>query len=175
MFNEQRDTAIGKVLSPHGISGLLKVFPYTDFPERITLLKEVELVTESFRKTWRIEKGSLHGRFWLIKFEGIDNRDQAARLKDALLVIAKSERLSLPDDCYYHDQLINLAVLDRQGKRIGIVIDLITTGGHDLLLVQREASPGKVFMVPAVKKFIVAVNLSESFITVELPDGLLDL
>ncbi|MBM4235577.1 MAG: hypothetical protein FJ152_03790, partial [Firmicutes bacterium] len=43
LFSEESVAVIGIVLSPHGVVGLVKVFPYTDFPERITDLDRVVL------------------------------------------------------------------------------------------------------------------------------------
>jgi 16S rRNA processing protein RimM len=175
LFNEKNEISIGKVLSPHGVIGLVKVFPYTDFPERISLLQEVELVSDQERKKYVVEKGSVYGRFWLVKFSGIDNRDDAAGLNGKLMVIPRADRMPLPDGSFYHDQLVGLQVYSVPGEFIGVVADLITTGGHDLLVVDRSEPDRKQILIPAVGKFIREVNIPEERIYVDLPEGLADL
>jgi 16S rRNA processing protein RimM len=175
LFNEKSEISIGKVLSPHGIGGLVKVFPYTDFPERISLLQEVDLLTDKERTRYVVEKGSIYGRFWLVKFSGINSREEAAGLNGRLMVIPREDRMPLPDGSYYHDQLIGLQVQSIQGESVGVVTDIIITGGHDLLVVDRPEPGLKQLLIPAVGRFVREVNLPEKRVYVDLPEGLADL
>ncbi len=175
MSSEQKHAVIGQILSPHGVAGQVKVFPYSDYPERVGLLSEVKLVTDSESMNMIVEKASVHGRFWLIKFQGVDSRDQACRLSGALMQIPLEERVSLPENSFYHDQLVGLEVYDTADQLLGRVIDVVETGGHDLLIVQPAAKDNKNFMVPAVKSIIRKVDLSAGSLLVELPEGLLDM
>ncbi len=175
LSSEDCYAVIGMVLSPHGIGGLVKVFPYSDFPERITDLKRVIIRSNLGQKEMLIETASVYGRFWLVKFFGIDNREQAKTIRDSLLIIPLNQRVVLPEGSYYHDQLIGLLVCDPGGTVIGKVVDLHLTGGHDLLIVEKEGEPVKQFMVPLVKALIREVDRKAGQIIVELPEGLLDL
>mgnify|MGYP001068709069 CR=1 FL=1 len=182
MFNEQLKAAIGKILSPHGVAGQVKVFPYSDYPERVTLLTEVELVSERQSAIYTVEKGQLYGRFWLVKFKGVDTREEAARLNGALMVIDKEERIALPPDSFYHDQLVGLKVFDKAGTELGRVVDVIATGGHDLIQVERpaasdeqQAAQPQKLLIPAVKRFIVTVKPEDGIMIIDPPPGLLDL
>ncbi len=175
LFNEKSEISIGKVLSPHGVIGLVKVFPYTDFPERISLLQEVDLVSDQGRKSYVIEKGSIYGRFWLVKFSGINTREEAASLNGRLMVIPREDRMPLPDGSFYHDQLIGLQVQSIQGEFIGVVTDIITTGGHDILVVDRAEPDRKQLLIPVVGRFIREVNILKKRVNVDLPEGLTDL
>ncbi len=175
MFNEKYDAIIGKVLSPHGVAGLVKVFPYSDYPDRVNLLEEVELLLGTVRRTVQVEKASVYGRLWLIKFRGFENREEAVRIRDSLILIPKEDRLALPEDSFYHDQLVGLRVYTAEQELLGIITDIISTGGHDLFVVEQQGSEGKKHLVPAIKRFIVEVDLKAGTITVDLPEGLLEL
>jgi 16S rRNA processing protein RimM len=175
LCSDDYSAVIGVVLSPHGVGGMVKVFPYTDYPERIKDLAKVMLRSESGQSEMPIEQASLYGRFWLIKFKDIDNRDQAAALRAGLLLIPLEQRVKLPEDSYYHDQLIGLQVVDLDQKIIGRVVELITTGGHDLLVVEEAGKMAKRFLIPVVKKFIRQVDCTSGKVVVDLPEGLLDL
>lgn len=175
LFNELYDAVIGKVIAPHGLGGTVKVFPYTDYPDRIKYLKEVDLVSQSERSEMIIENTISTGRFWLIKFRGIETREDAEIIRDRLIVISKKDRLPLEEGSYYHDQLIGLDVYTNNGERLGVVSDLIFTGGHDLLHVSSELSGSGKILIPMVKSMIIMVDLQQGIIKVQLPDGLLDL
>jgi len=175
LFSEKHDAVIGKVLSPHGVMGLVKVLPLSDHPERVSLLEEVELLFGSERRTAQVEQASVFGRFWLIKFREIANREDAAGIRDNLVIIPKEERLSLPEDSFYHDQLVGLKVYTSQSCVLGIITDIIRTGGHDLFVIEQHDREGKSHLVPAIKNFIKKVDLKAGSITVDLPEGLLEL
>lgn len=174
MFNKKEDTLIGRILSPHGVEGMLKVFPYSDFPERINMLESVELVNDSERLRMLVEKASIHGRFWLIKFREIKTREAAKCLSGYDLVIPRHERINLPEGHYYHDQLIGMKVYHADGTFIGTIADIISTGAHDLYLVSQSERKEKSMLIPAVKEFIRKIDLKNKTIFVDLPDGLLE-
>ncbi len=169
------DVVIGKILSPHGIGGMVKVFPYSDFPDRVQLLEEVELEQDSRRRVYSVEKASVHGSYWLIKFQGVDGRNMAEELRGSLVRIPRKERLPLPEGSYYHDQLEGLQVFDTAGNLLGTVVEIIPGGGHDQIIIDRADQKDKTIFIPAVKEFIEQVNLSQGTMVVELPEGMLDL
>ncbi len=167
--------AVGRILAPHGTAGLLKVLPLTDFPGRCRELKEVTCKLDSARRILTVERAALHGRFWLIKFSGIDARDEAAALRGALILINAGDRVALPAGSYYYDQLIGLKVYNRAGECLGEVEDIIPGAAHDLYLVRRAMPDKKSFLLPAVKAFVQEIDLAAGMITAEPPPGLMDL
>jgi len=175
-LSSEQDVLIGKVLAPHGIGGQVRIYPYSDFPERVTLLKEVVLLFNEEKKYLNVEKASLHGKFWLIKFVGIDSREEAEKLRDCLVFIARHERMPLPEDAYYYDQLIGLEVYTAEsGEYLGQLSDVRACGAYDQLVVIMTERSGKEAMIPAIKEFVKHVDLPGGRIMVSLPEGLLDL
>ncbi|MFO7951891.1 MAG: ribosome maturation factor RimM [Bacillota bacterium] len=174
-MSSDQQILIGKILAPHGIGGQVRVYPYSDFPERVAFLKEVILEAEQGQKTLVVENASRHGRNWLIKFEEVNTRDEAENLRDTLIFIPREERMPLPEGYYYHDQLIGLEVYTEEGVYLGILGNVITNGAHDQLLVKLAKRSGKEVMIPAVKEFVKEIDLIAGKVIVSLPKGLLDL
>jgi 16S rRNA processing protein RimM len=174
LSSKVKEAVIGMVTTPHGLDGVVKVFPYTDYAERIKNLDLVSLKKKEWKKEMLIEKASVSGRFWLIKFKGVDNRNEASALRECLLTIPLDQRVALPENSYYHDQLIGLMVVNIAGEKLGMVVDIITAGGHDQLVVEEIVKMKRV-MIPAVKQFILNVDQDKELLTVDLPEGLLDL
>lgn len=167
--------AVGRVVAPHGTAGLLKVLPSTDFPERCYDLKEVTCELRGTRRLVTVERAALHGRFWLIKFAGIDTREEAAALRGAWILIRPEERVILPAGSYYYDQLIGLKVYNTAGECLGQIKDIIPGAAHDLYLVRRDEPDEKEFLLPAVKAFVLEIDLSGGRIIAEPPAGLMEL
>lgn len=167
--------AVGRVLAPHGIAGLLKVLPHTDFPERCDDLEEVTCELRGRRKRLMVERAALHGRFWLIKFAGIDSREEAATLRGAWLLIRPEERVTLPAGSYYYDQLIGLMVYNTAGECLGQIREIVPGAAHDHYLIRRDDPDKREFLLPAVKEFVLEIDPSGGRIVAEPPEGLLEL
>ncbi len=166
---------VGRILTPHGTAGLLKVLPLTDFPERCHELKEVTCELGGARRLLTVERAALHGRFWLIKFSGIGTREEAAVLRGAWILIGADERVPLPAGSYYYDQLIGLKVYNRAGECLGEVEDIVPGAAHDLYRIRRAPPDTRSFLLPAVKAFVLEIDLAAGRITAEPPAGLVDL
>ncbi len=166
--------AIGKIVSHHGLKGELKVLPYTDFPERIFSLQAVKLNDKDGVIVMNIDYSRFHGRHWLIKFEGINNREEASCLRGRDIFIGTYERYELPPDNYYHDDLIGLEVYSQERTFLGFIKEIIPAGGQDLLSVESD-NRKKPILIPAAKEIVIDVLLEQKCVTVDLPEGLLDL
>ena len=166
--------SIGKIVSLHGLKGELKVLPYSEFPERIFDLENVKL-KENDRVTVKdIEYARFHGRYWLIKFDGINSREEASHFRGREVFVDSFERHKLPPDNYYYDDLVGLEVNTQQGDFLGYIKEIIPAGGQDLLSVDSDKR-NKPLLIPAAKEIVINVNLEKRFVTVDLPEGLLDL
>lgn len=172
------EAAIGRILSPHGLAGFFRVYPYTDYPERCSSLSWINLDLRGQRRRYKVEKASVYGRFWLLKFAGVDSREQAGQLAGGLIFIPKAERVRLPEGSYYFDQIEGLQVYTICGERLGEISEVISTGGHDLYKIKRIfacQAAGKEILLPAVKQFIKKIDLAAGLMVVDLPEGLTEL
>lgn len=167
--------AVGKILAPHGVAGLLKTLPLTDFPERCEELAEIACDLNGRRRWLTVERATLHGRFWLIKFAGIDSREEAAALRGGWILIRPEERVTLPAGRYYYDQLIGLMVYNTAGECLGQLRKIIPGAAHDHYLIRGAGPDKKEFLLPAVKEFVLEIDLSGGRIVAEPPAGLLEL
>jgi len=182
---------IGKIIAPFGIKGEVKVYPYSDFLERIYLLETVLLEGIGFSGSRTIKKAFIHKNLWVIHFEDCESRDDSEALVGLMLKIPASERIPLPEDSYYFDEIIGLDVLTTDGERLGLVEEILKTGGNDVYVVdpgpesvlgdgdevQDEAEAGvkrKKILLPALKSVILEIDPVKGIMRVELPLGLLD-
>lgn len=156
----------GEIGKPHGISGEVYVVPISDDPRRFqtgsTLLwEDRSLVVEATRP---------HGNRFLVKFEGIETRDQAETLRGPLYVPIEEAR-SLEEGEFWQHDLVGCEVVSSDGQPAGAVTQVVTGAAHDLLVV--ATSKGER-MVPLVKDIVVSVDPEARTIVVDPPAGLLD-
>ncbi|MDD2498026.1 MAG: ribosome maturation factor RimM [Desulfitobacteriaceae bacterium] len=161
---------IGKILVPHGVKGEVKVLPLTDFPDRFVKMKRVWVDTQN--SFLDIESIRFQNKIVLIKFAGVNNRDEGETLKGGLLQISHEEVVPLPPGHYYHFQIVGLNVFDHHGEKIGRVKEILKTGANDIYVVKRDE--GKDLLVPALKKIVREIDVAAGRMVVDLPPGLDD-
>ncbi len=169
---------IGKFVAPFGVKGEVKVYPYSDFLERCALFKEVTVELRGQPETRLVKEARVHKNLWVLRLEGSDTREDAARLTGALLKIPADQRIVLPEGSYYFEQIIGLNAISVDGEKLGVVRDIIKTGGNDIYVVNRENSEGEAIspeiLVPALRNVVKEINLQEGYMLLDLPLGLVD-
>lgn len=182
-----RERAVGRIARSHGIGGEVAVDVRTDDPdERFAPGRVVRGVSGAGRRDTEgapgreltVESVRGHGGRLLIRFRGIEDRTAADALRGTVLVVGVDD-LPAPDDPdeFYDHQLEGLEVRLSGRTRIGEISDVLHTGGGELLSVRLDASAGGAghaeVLVPFVAAIVTRVALSDGYIVVDPPDGLL--
>ena len=103
---------IGKVLKPHGVKGMVKVEPITDFPGRFNDLQSVFLVSPKGQETaCRVMSAHLHGNSPVLLLEGYDSPEKARAINGWYLKVRREDTVPLPEGQYYGFELIGMTVL----------------------------------------------------------------
>lgn len=163
--------AVGAVTAPFGMRGELKVRPLTDFPERFTQTKTLYAGDEHTPHT--VEAARVQGPQVVLRLAGVASVEAAEALRGATLWIPAAELLPLPPDSYYLHDLVGLRVRHVDGRTLGVVSDVLTGTGNDLLVVRDERT-GAETLLPAVKEFVKRVDVPGGELLVEPVPGLFD-
>ena len=107
----------------------------------------------------------------IISFEGISNRAEAALLRKAVIEVQGNDLPALPENKFYHRQILGLVVVTSEGKKIGQITEIIETGSNDVYVVKGSE---KEYLIPAIKDVISCIDLSSGTITITPMKGLLD-
>ncbi|MEO8281674.1 MAG: ribosome maturation factor RimM, partial [Ideonella sp.] len=111
-----------------------------------------------------------HGDGIVAHAHGFDDRPAAEGLRGALICIARSSFPTADADEFYWVDLIGLAVGNREGQALGVVLGLIDTGPHAVLRISRDGAPvapADEILIPFVAAYIDGVDLNGRRITVD--------
>jgi len=86
---------IGFIHRAHGLSGVVAVENLTDNPERFKTLRETIVEVRDRRIRFRIESCTATPKGWLIKLEGVDDKDRADQLKGGYMLAGGWQLLSV--------------------------------------------------------------------------------
>jgi 16S rRNA processing protein RimM len=161
---------LGKIVSAHGVKGLVKILPFGDDPLLIETLgpaykKETGPDTVSITM-----KNSAGNKYWLASVEGVTERNGAEALRGTELWVNKDSLPAIEDkNTFYYTDLVGLKTLDEDGNEIGKVISVQNFGAGDLLEIQPTGKDS--FYLPFNKENIL--NVQSETIHVHIPEGLL--
>lgn len=100
------------------------------------------------------------------RLSGIDSKEQADAFKGLTLWADRSALPSLPDDEFYHADLIGLTVVDPGGTELGRVRAIYDHGAGDILEI---AGAGGVLLVPFTRAAVPTVDLAARRVVADPP------
>jgi 16S rRNA processing protein RimM len=121
---------------------------------------------------FQVESLRPHKENFILKLKGIDSLERAQEIAGDEIFVPEEKLPSLREDDYYHFQILGCTVMAEDGKKIGMVEDLLTIPGNDLLVVRSKKNQ---VLIPFNKDICVQINLEQREIIVNPPAGLLDL
>ena len=102
---------------------------------------------------------------------GIISKEDADNLKGTKLYAPREKFPELHEDEYYHADLIGLSVENLEGNHLGKIKSVLNHGASDLLEIQSE-SEKKSILIPFTRKIVPKVDIKNSVVIVDLPEGL---
>ncbi|MGH2809812.1 MAG: ribosome maturation factor RimM, partial [Actinomycetota bacterium] len=119
----------------------------------------------------RIAGGSQPPGKIFLKFDGIEDRDAAAKIRGHLIFGTDTSAPAANAGEYWEHQLAGCEVFDTSGRRLGVFGGVVQRPAQDLWEV--DTAGGSV-LVPAVEGIVKAVELDQRRITVDPPEGLFE-
>ncbi|HLW97540.1 MAG TPA: ribosome maturation factor RimM [Candidatus Acidoferrales bacterium] len=163
------------VLRPHGRRGEVAAEILTDFPERLTKLKQVwlwdgraaEPRKAEVRRCW-LSPG--RGGQAIFHFAGSESIDDAEKLRGLQVQVPMEQRTKLPAGSYYISELTGCEVWEA-GTMLGVVRGVQMTGTPVL---EVDTANGEV-LVPMAEEICRRIDVAARRIDAVLPEGLRDL
>ncbi|KFF48253.1 16S rRNA processing protein RimM [Gammaproteobacteria bacterium MFB021] len=168
--DDPQQVLLGRLTSPHGVKGWLKVYSYTSPAEGIFDYPEWTLTLNGQREMRRLLEARPQGKALVVRLEGVDTRELAEQWAGADVSVAKSALPTLEDGEFYWHQLEGLDVVTREGVRLGRVDHLFETGANDVLVVKpgTDSVDDRERLLPFLPDdVIVAVDLAAGEMTVD--------
>ena len=90
----------------------------------------------------------------------------AEKLRGHNIVMDKADLGNLPEGRYYAFEIEGLEVYDTENNFLGKIIEVLQTGSNDVYIVKNNE--GKELLIPALKKVVKNIDLSEGKMLVSL-------
>jgi 16S rRNA processing protein RimM len=166
--------AVARAVKTRGLKGELVAELLTDFPERFHSTSKLICVSPNGeRNEVELESHWLHQDRVVLKLAGIDSIESAAPFVGCEFAVPESERVQLERGEFYEWELQGCVVKTVAGQELGRVKELLRTGGVDALVIESDGQ--RDYLVPMVETIVVKIDLDKRAISIDPPEGLLDL
>lgn len=169
MDNPGELICVASIAGAYGIRGEVRLKSYTADPE--TIEDYNPLVTADGSRSFQV--GILHPikNGLAARLTSVATKEEADALKGVDLFVPRSRLPSLPDDEFYHADLIGLEVFDTGGTALGRVKAVMNHGAGDLLEIHAPGQSATV-LLPFTKAAVPTVDLTSGRIIADPPEGL---
>ena len=173
MITQDEVYKIGRIGKPHGIQGEVHFLFDDDVFDRVEsdyLILDIDgILVPFFMEEYRFRGESSA----LVKFCDIDTQDKARELTNCDVYFPYSLTDEDPENIRW-TQIIGFNLVDtRTQQNIGSVIGIDDNTMN--ILFEVETPDKKIILVPANEELIEEINTDNKYISIQVPEGLLDL
>lgn len=172
MIKKEEVYKIGLLTKPHGVKGEIAfsftddVFDRVDCDYLICLLEGI--LVPFYIEAYRFKSDSVA----LVKFEGIDSAGQARRFTNVEVYFPLSWTEDAPEGELSWSYFVGFRVEDARFGLLGRITEVDDSTINTLFVIDHN---GKELLVPAIEEFISHLDNRQRTMTLQLPDGLLDM
>lgn len=161
---------VGAIAGSYGVRGEVRIKSYCAIPEDIELYSP--LTDETGTKSFSILLTRAIKNGFAARIGDVETKEQGDALRGTRLFAHRDQLPSLPDDEYYHADLMGLAVFDTGGTQLGRVKSVQNHGASDLLEIEGPNIKGTA-LLPFTLAAVPTVDLNSGRIIVDPPEGIL--
>jgi len=160
---------VGAVAGAFGVKGEVRLKSFTATPEDIAAYGPV--LTEDGARSFEVTLTGQTTGALTARLSGIITRAQADALRGTRLVVPRERLPALPEDEFYHADLVGLSVHDSGGALLGRVQAVLNHGASDLLEIALPGGDGTA-LLPFTREAVPTVDLASGRLVADPPDGI---
>lgn len=158
---------IGAIAGAFGVAGEVRLKSFCSEPSDIGSYGV--LTSEDGARQFRITLSrSVAGGFGA-RIAGVTTREAAEALRGTSLFVERNRLPSLPDDEFYHADLIGLEARDTGGEILGKVAAVHNHGAGDIIEISSPRHKSAL-LLPFTKTIVPNVDLAAGCLIVDLPE-----
>jgi 16S rRNA processing protein RimM len=159
---------VGSIGGAYGVRGEVRLKSFCTQPEAIAAY--APLVAADGR-SFEVSLGRAIKGGFSARLTGVASKEDADALKGTDLFAPRDRLPALPDDEFYHADLIGLEVVDTGGAVLGRIKAVHNNGADDLLELHGPGLKATV-LLPFTRACVPTVDLAAGRLVADPPDGL---
>lgn len=160
---------VGAIAGAFGVRGEVRLKSFTADPEAVAGYGP--LTTEDGEKSFDVSLGRPVKGGFAARLSGVLTKEDADALRGVQLFAPRDRLPDLPDDEFYHADLIGVEVYDTGGAALGRIKAVHNHGADDLLEIHGPGLRNTV-LLPFTRAAVPTVDLAAGRIVADPPAGL---
>jgi len=160
---------VGAIAGAFGTRGEVRLKSFTAVPEDVAAYGA--LVSEDGKGCFDVALTGQTSGALTARLSGIATKEQADALRGTRLYVPRDRLPALPEDEFYHADLIGLCVHDSGGAPLGRVRAVLNHGASDLLEIE-TGGDSRTVLLPFTRAAVPTVDLATGRIIADPPDGI---
>jgi 16S rRNA processing protein RimM len=161
---------IGRVTKPHGVAGKMKVEYFARDLEQFSFYRQVQIEDANGRlKTYDIVEAAPHPPRIILRLKGIERIEDVLPLLGKDIAVRRDALPELEEGEYFWFEILGMVVKTEAGREIGTIKEIISTGAHDVYVV--EGRKREIYL-PATEEVIGNIDRGKGAMTVIWMEGL---
>ena len=161
---------VGAIAGAFGVKGEVRLKSFCAIPEDIAAYGPLATEDGATRYDIRLTRPVKNGL--AARLSGVATKEQAEALRGVRLYVPRERMPALPEDEFYHADLIGLEVRDTGGTLLGRVRAVQDYGAGDMLEIQPDGG-GATLLMPFTLAAVPTVDIARGRIVADPPEGLL--
>lgn len=157
---------VGAIMGAFGVHGEVRLKSFTSEPDAIGDYSP--LLTEGGKREFKVQLTRQIPQGFAARLSDVRSREDAEALKGTKLYVPRDQLPSLPDDEFYHADLIGLDVVDTGGAALGKVKAVLNHGAGDILEIWQKGAKNTL-LVPFTMAAVPTVDLKARRVVVDPP------
>ncbi|MBQ4825437.1 16S rRNA processing protein RimM [Leisingera sp. HS039] len=160
---------VGAVAGAFGVRGEVRLKSFCAIPEEISDYSP--LTSEDGSRSFTVTLTRTVKNGFAARLSGVETKEQADAVRGLRLFTRRDQLPKLPDDEFYHTDLIGLEVYDTGGTLLGTVKSVQNHGAADLLEIHGPGLKATV-LLPFTLEAVPTVDQTRGRIIADPPEGL---
>ena len=164
---------IAKIGKPFGLKGEVHAFSLTSFP-KLRFKKGSQYLLENQKtgasKTMTLTHVSVNGDALILGFEECKTPEEAATLKDSMVIMDKADA-PMPEGYVRYGDIVGMDCIDDDGNKLGVLKEVCEFSTTPSLRIKK--ADGGVFYVPFIDAFVGTIDYEKKTILIHVVEGML--
>ncbi len=160
---------VGAIIGAFGVKGEVRLKSFCADPGSIASYGPVATEDGSRKLTMHLTQPVKSG--FVARIDGVRSKEDADAMRGMRLYLDRAALPDLPDDEFYHADLIGLEVYDTGGALLGRIKAVLNHGATDLLEVTAPDLKDTV-LLPFTQDAVPTVDLAKGRLIADPPEGL---
>ena len=162
---------VGAIAGAFGVRGEVRLKSFC--AEAADIAAYGPLITEDGGRSFDVTLTRPVASGFAARLTGVMTKEAADGLRGQRLFAPRGALPSLPDDEFYHADLLGLSARDTGGAELGKIAAVLNHGAGDILELRGPALKGSV-LVPFTRAIVPTVDLAIGRVIIDPPEGLFD-